>query len=458
MMSKDVINAANVSLDVCSIIICLIIAFSISYFKKKDESAKWFLFTNIAAIFYGITDIFMWISEGTDAAWKLVALPLSSFLYYFTGIFIIYFYIGYVIRYYQKDTKINKGYSYFSLGISILYMILLILTPFLGLYYTIAPDNTYHRGSWFMILVGIEVVLYLEALLLILKYHKNVQNLENIGFASFIFFPFISHIIQIANFGVALISIGLAISFLIIFINLNQKMHQELEISNKLYNEKRIQTLERQKNSVYYFTNLIENRKLESGVHEIRVTNMVRVFADACARKGIYRDVLSEQYIEQLVDAIPFHDIGKIYIPDYILNKPGKLTEEEFITIQTHAENGAKIVSDILPLTNNRDQVRLTAQICRSHHERWNGKGYPEHLREKDIPLGARIMAIVDVFEALVNYRCYKNPSSYDEAFDIIKKGAGVEFDPVLVEEFLAIKDKIIEENEKYKDNSIEGL
>jgi len=452
-MTKDVINAANVSLDACSIIICLIITCALSYFKKKDESAKWFVYTNISAIIYGIADIFMWISEGRDAGWKLIALPLSSFIYYFSGIFIIYFYIGYLIRYYQKDRKIHKGYSTFCLGISILYMILLFLTPPFGLYYTISAENTYSRGNWFVILVAIEVILYLEALFLIVKYHKNVQNLENVGFASFIFFPFVSHIIQIANFGVALISLGLAISFLIIFISLTLRLQRETENERINNNENKLKNLIKHEKTILSLTNLLENRYLEGSRHEIRLSRAVEEIVLACMKKGLYPEIITENYKNYIIEAVPFHDIGKITISDTILTKPGKLTAEEYAEIQKHPKNGERILIDILSINYTREFVKIASQLCAYHHEKWNGRGYPENLKGENIPLCARIMAIVDVFDALVTYRCYKSKVSYDEGFETIKKAAGEQFDPNLVRVFLELKDKIIEIYEEYKDN-----
>ncbi len=235
-MTKDIIYAVNVTLDAYSVLISIIIAGSIFMFKNKDKPVLWFAYTNITAVIYGISDIIMWISEGTDAKWKLIALPVSSFLFFFTGILVFVCYIGYIINYYKKTSQISNKYFYLCLGLASLYIICLIITQFInnGFYY-ITEQNTYVRGKFFNITIYIEACLYIEAILVIFKFHKNVQSFENLGFASFIFVPFICHIIQLANFGIALTSVGLAVSFFIIYLNLNHKMQQEIEqTKNKL--------------------------------------------------------------------------------------------------------------------------------------------------------------------------------------------------------------------------------
>lgn len=457
-MTREIINAANIALDAYSVIVSIIIAASIYLFKKVDKSAKWFAYTNIVAIIYGIADIFMWISEGTDAKWKLLALPLSSFIFFFSGIFIFFCYIMYIINYYRNSIKIGKKYVIFCSIAVFIYVIFCIVTIFTDCYYTISPENTYSRGRFFLITVIIEVFLYGEALFLILKYHKNVHGFENIGFASFIFVPFICHIIQLANFGISLTSFGLSISFIIIFINLNQKMVIDVETAKSNYNEKKLKNLELQHKTILYLTNLIENRELESSNHEIRISSYVELIAKKCLNDGVYADQINQAFIDNLKKAAPFHDIGKIYISDSILKKPSKVSETEYEEIQKHTEYGSLIVNDILSISYERDFIKMTSNICKYHHEKWNGKGYPEHLKEDSIPLCSRIMAIADVYDALVTKRCYKNKMSYEQAFQLIKDEAGISFDPQLTKEFLAIRDQIIEVTEKFNDNSIEGL
>ncbi len=137
----------------------------------------------------------------------------------------------------------------------------------------------------------------------------------------------------------------------------------------------------------------------------------------------------------------PLHDIGKILVPDCILQKPGKLTPEEFETMKRHAAEGGKVVHQIMNGIADEESISFAADIATYHHERWNGTGYPEGRKGEDIPLSARIMAIADVYDALVSERCYKKAYPSSEAFEIIRSEAGHHFDPQLVRVFLSHKE-----------------
>ena len=140
-----------------------------------------------------------------------------------------------------------------------------------------------------------------------------------------------------------------------------------------------------------------------------------------------------------VVASAPLHDVGKIMVPDAILNKPGKLTDEEFELMKTHTTEGAKVIDDVIHKVGNIKSGYLNEakNMAHYHHEKWNGKGYPEGLAGEDIPLSARIMAVADVFDALVSRRCYKPPFTFEDAMGIIQKDAGTHFDPNVVKAFV---------------------
>ena len=139
------------------------------------------------------------------------------------------------------------------------------------------------------------------------------------------------------------------------------------------------------------------------------------------------------------------HDIGKIVVPDSVLKKPGKLTPEEFSQMKLHTTEGDRIVREILNTSEDEEYIKMTSEIAKYHHEKWNGNGYPLGIKDKEIPLSARILAIADVFDALVSPRCYKEPMNPEKAFEIIKQDAGTHFDPVLAEVFLELKEEALE-------------
>lgn len=199
-----------------------------------------------------------------------------------------------------------------------------------------------------------------------------------------------------------------------------------------------------QEQTIYGMANLIESRDSDTGEHVKRTSLYVELLGKAAKEAGYHKEIITDGYIELLKKAAPMHDIGKIAVSDSILKKPGKLTEEEFKKIQNHTIAGEKIIREVLSGIESEDYVKIAADIAVSHHERWDGNGYPYKLKGEEIPLEARIMAIADVFDALVSPRCYKDPFSTDEAFEIISLSRGTHFDPVLTDLFISKKDEVV--------------
>lgn len=201
---------------------------------------------------------------------------------------------------------------------------------------------------------------------------------------------------------------------------------------------------------IFSLASLVENRDTDTGDHINRTSAYVRLIAEEALRQGYEPEKLNKNYIELLVKAAPMHDIGKIVVSDAVLKKPGRLTPEEFDSIKLHTTEGGKIISDVMKISDNKNYVQIAYDVATSHHERWDGTGYPYKYFEKEIPLCARIMAIADVFDALVSPRCYKDPMPQEKAFQIIKDEAGTHFDPELVKIFLSVKTQAVKILEKY--------
>jgi len=228
-----------------------------------------------------------------------------------------------------------------------------------------------------------------------------------------------------------------SIGYLIYFISARTAKLLNKQISNT----ERIKQLNA--DMVMGFANLVENRDESTGGHVKRTSRYVELLAKGLYKRGVYKDIVNPDFIHDLVNAAPMHDIGKICIPDDILRKPGKLTDEEFAVMRTHAEQGGLIIRQTFSHIGNARYRQIVYDVARYHHEKWNGMGYPEGLREQKIPLAARIMAVADVFDAVSQKRCYRSAIPLDQCFEIIEKGRGVDFEPVLVEVFLEMKDQI---------------
>lgn len=191
------------------------------------------------------------------------------------------------------------------------------------------------------------------------------------------------------------------------------------------------------------FATLIESRDSSTGGHVKRTTQYVKLLAEELNRRGYYPEILTKDYMSNLLKAAPMHDVGKIAVPDAILQKPGKLTPEEFEIMKGHTQKGGEIIRESFGRMGNEQYLEIACQIARYHHEKWNGKGYPEGLKGKEIPLCARIMAIADVFDAVSADRCYRAALPPDTCFAIIREGSGQDFDPVLAEVFLDMREEI---------------
>ncbi|MBE5853638.1 MAG: HD domain-containing protein [Lachnospiraceae bacterium] len=198
------------------------------------------------------------------------------------------------------------------------------------------------------------------------------------------------------------------------------------------------------------FATLVEKRDNSTGGHIRRTRQYVELIAKELRRQGHYKKILTKDYIDNLRLAAPMHDIGKIAVPDAILQKPGRLTDEEFEIMKLHAQEGGRIIQETLEEVDDEDYKVMAYNVARYHHEKWNGRGYPDGLKEYEIPLEARIMAIADVFDAVSEKRCYRDALPLDECFAIIEEGRGRDFEPLLVDIFLGIREKVEEAHYKF--------
>lgn len=201
--------------------------------------------------------------------------------------------------------------------------------------------------------------------------------------------------------------------------------------------------MDMQYKTIVGMANLIESRDGETGEHVKRTSAYAEMIAEELSKEVSYREVINTVYMENLWKAAPLHDIGKIKISDTILQKPGKLTDEEFERMKMHASEGGKIIDVTMGAIDDREYLDMAHQVARYHHEKWDGSGYPDGLRGEEIPLCARIMAVADVFDALISKRCYKKAMSVEKAYSIIEESSGSHFDPVVAQAFIRIRPRV---------------
>lgn len=211
---------------------------------------------------------------------------------------------------------------------------------------------------------------------------------------------------------------------------------------DELVQERTRQLLTLQSSIIYVLADAVENRDQVIGGHIDRTTAYLTILIDEMVKQGVYADEIRGMDFDLLISSARLHDIGKITIPDAILNKSDKLTDEEFELMKTHASEGERIIDEIIAMAGTADFLHNARLFAGTHHERWDGGGYPHGLKDLDIPLHGRIMAIADVYDALVLERPYKKAFSHDEASGIIMDCAGTQFDPLIANVFFDVKDK----------------
>ncbi len=206
--------------------------------------------------------------------------------------------------------------------------------------------------------------------------------------------------------------------------------------------------------SLYALAKLAENRDPETGQHLERMRHYAFFLAKALVNTPGFEEI-DDQFLSTLLASAPLHDIGKVAIPDSILLKPGKLTEKEWEVMKTHSFIGYHTLTTVIEKQKlgSKSFMQMAAEIAYSHHERWDGKGYPRGLNGTEIPLSGRICAIADVYDALTSKRVYKKDWSHEKAMEIFTEGKGTQFQLELVDAFESIKEKVLEIKEKYQED-----
>lgn len=293
-------------------------------------------------------------------------------------------------------------------------------------------ENMQHRSlgkseRYLLWVVGILMLFFSNnTAIQISVYNENVQETNvsyDPGFVSFIGISSISAFVM-------------TITIIVLIIQGNKRSFYHEQISGM------------QSGIITFMAEVVENRDDNTGGHIRRTAEYVARIANELKKQGIYSNILTDRYISDMIVAAPLHDIGKIHIPDAVLNKPGKLTEEEFEIMKTHSKAGEELLIHAKAELGESDYLNLAVEMAAYHHEWWNGKGYPYGISGEEIPLCARIMAVADVFDALTSKRCYKNAMPVEKAYAIIREEAGTHFDPAVVEAFFATAEKI-EKNTK---------
>ena len=308
----------------------------------------------------------------------------------------------------------------------------------------------YHRGAAFLVyeISYFASLVYIIAVLLIVGKRFNHRDF---GMIVCILLTLAAGIVPMTIYSLHIAYVAVGIVACLCYVFYNDLVQQDtrdalIENQNKI-NNMQVQIIAR-------LANLIESRDGETGGHVARTSAYCKLLAEEALEEGVYKDQIDQKFIDDIYSLAPIHDVGKILVSDKILRKPGKLTPEEFEDMKKHAALGGDVAIGVLSDIGDEAYHQFAYNIASYHHEHWSGGGYPKGLVGEEIPLEARIMAIADVFDALVSERCYKDAMPVEEAFKVIKEESGTHFDPKLVALFIKHKDKYAEINSQLADKN----
>ena len=383
-----------------------------------------------------------------------------------SAIFALVYHAAFLIVFWAIGLKQMMFFNFFS--VSLFTLITIVSTKqneFSGTYIFFFIEVISHQMLAYWFLGGeasFQYLILLVGIMPILTFGGNFAPAMSYGFVSISLFivlqavtplmepkfivndTFIT-IIKVVNIGVvaSVILFGLALYAYIVW-HMQTNLEEQIAIKTREIEANNQKVEQLQNHIIISLASLVENRDTDTGGHIQRTSEYVELLANKAYKTHYCPDIINERFINLLRRAAPMHDIGKIVVPDHILKKPGRLTQEEFEQMKKHTIEGSRIINEVVAVSDDYDFVEIASDVATYHHERWDGTGYPYNKVGEDIPVSARIMAVADVFDALVSPRCYKEPMSPEIAFGIIEKEAGTHFDPTLARLFLSMKNEIM--------------
>lgn len=384
-----------------------------------------FIVSEMAVLFDGITACTINFLELVPT-WVNLVLHLAMFVSYEIYVALLFLYWVSVTIGIPKGKWIRAAYILPNVIAVCLTIYFLPNLKFIQGEYT-----NYSMGESVYICFGSVAIYCVLTVLVIITKHRSIPEKKKKSLATTLEFILIIMLLQIV-FPESLISCMAAVlATCSVYMNMENPAIRGLEHYHS--------------EMVMGFATMVENKDDNTGGHIRRSSAYAVLIARNLSKNKKYRNQITKDYLDNLAQSAPMHDVGKIGIPDAILQKPGKLTNEEYDKMKEHPLIGGKIIKDTFGHLFNGEYENMAFQVAMYHHEKWNGKGYPEGLSGTDIPLCARIMAVADVFDAVSAKRCYRDAMPLEECYDIIHNGRGVDFDPDVVDAFMMNKHEIEE-------------
>lgn len=421
MVEAMTLYAGTILLTELMMLAMIIHVMKYSGFTKVEKS--WYLTTFGAIMLCALAEF---LAIHFDARGKTFVVPLTvitTVQFSLTPLLPVFFAGALGIR---REAKYVG--AFFALNV----LVEIISAPFGWIFY-FDEGGKYIRGRLYIIYEAFYIISLIFLIVGLFKVGKQFRK-RDFYTIIMVLVIMVAAILPLILFKIYTDYIGIALCACLCYIYYNDLIQEDIQ-AELVANQDRINQM--QERIISGLASLIESRDLETGEHVARTSAYVKKIATDAREDGIYVDQMDDRFISMIGRLAPMHDIGKIVVSDQILKKPGRLTDEEYEQMKKHASAGGDVVQQVLRGITDDEYLAFASDIATYHHEWWDGTGYPEGLKGEEIPLSARIMAIADVFDALISERCYKKAMPREKAFEIIQKEAGTHFDPKLAEVFL---------------------
>ena len=416
------IQMLNMSFDVWSALFNVILIVGVVVSRRHNRLQARTLMLSLAAnfgvnVFEALAYIFR--GDASQLGWWMVRV--ANFGVFFCNHLLLLFAAMFIVRTIEKDgqpvsTAFKRGFA----AVIALGVVLLVLSQAFGFYYGFDDQNRYHRAGGYAVMLAIFFAAMLSLFVLTVKNRRRLTQIERASFFMFETLPAIATVAQLFTYGVSLTTFADTLSLTMMF------MAYELEVSRQIVaNEHRMLN-----DVISALAEAVDAKDAYTRGHSGRVAKYSRMLA-ALMEFG-------KEDVERVVRMALLHDVGKIGVPDAVLNKPGRLTDEEFDLIKSHAARGSEILAKV-------KSIPELSTGARWHHERYDGGGYPDGLAGEDIPLEARIICVADCYDAMTSDRVYRAHLPQDVVRKEIFDGRGTQFDPQVAEAMLGIIDEDVD-------------
>lgn len=393
---------------------------------------------------------------------KILAYQYARLFYFFTIAFALAYHAVYLCVFFVLDVKPMFFFNIFSV---LLFSVLLSLSKKLKtfiipviLFFVEVLSHQLLAGYYMSGNASFHYLILLSGIVPLLTFESRFGLASIFSLAAMIIFAFLEtaapttvpkqaiaagtlYTIRATNiFLTVLINIGTLMCYTYIIWHKRYSLEAKLQQKESQVAKQNKKLLDYQNKMIINLATLVENRDTDTGEHIRRTSSYVELISREAIKNGVYPETINEAFVQNIVRAAPLHDVGKILVSDDVLKKPSRLTPEEFEQIKVHAKEGGRIISEIIGDNEDKNFLQIAHDVATFHHERWDGTGYPQGKRGEEIPISARIMALADVFDALVSSRCYKQSFSTEKALGIIQEEAGTHFDPVLTKLFINLQ------------------